>query len=526
MLTANEKGILCIDGVQVEYDTYTVGYDQYLPSGKYKLSGDVTMHKNGFINIEEGENVSVDLNGYTWNCNDCTYTDGTFSVYDTSKDEKGKITASYGLILVRGDGEFNLYSGTIEDSKGGAVLRVVKGTANLYGGKLKSNEYIIKHILYENAKINLGGTVLENEEGYPEIESIIPSSGVPQGVINVADYTGESLTVEIVADYPGESLAGKIKILEGVENAQEAEKYTIKIYKNDSYYLDKTEYNEETGEMFAYTAKYAFTQQPSAENGYTVDFNNPDATFQWYEVEETILTPDNVTAIEGVTFENGKWLNDGWYVEFFTVDVNAGDIITASTTSDCSFDLNVYTEDDSINELVTSTGKASVTIDSDAEVIVGIYVDNVVPTEFEFELIRTSEPDETETDKTLQNPECGKTYVCKTSAGENVYLSDVVTVGHNIVSVDTQAPTCTEIGWDAYEYCTACDYTTYAEKAPHSDTLVKVDAKAPTCTEIGWEAYEYCTACDYTTKVEKEALNHKGTLVHVGRLDTGEKTID
>ena len=33
-------------------------------------------------------------------------------------------------------------------------------------------------------------------------------------------------------------------------------------------------------------AQNAFTQQPSAENNYTVDFNNPAATFQWYEVEE------------------------------------------------------------------------------------------------------------------------------------------------------------------------------------------------------------------------------------------------
>ena len=72
---------------------------------------------------------------------------------------------------------------------------------------------------------------------------------------------------------------------------------------------------------------------------------------------------------------------------------------------------------------------------------------------------------------------------------------------HNIVTVDAKAPTCTEIGWDAYEYCTACDYTTYNEipATNHKDTLVQVDAKAKTCTEIGWDAYEYCTACDYTT---------------------------
>ena len=75
---------------------------------------------------------------------------------------------------------------------------------------------------------------------------------------------------------------------------------------------------------------------------------------------------------------------------------------------------------------------------------------------------------------------------------------------HTLVQKDAKSPTCTEIGWDAYEYCTACDYTTYVEKEAlnHKDTLVKVDAKAPTCTEIGWDAYECCTACNYTTYVE------------------------
>ena len=135
---------------------------------------------------------------------------------------------------------------------------------------------------------------------------------------------------------------------------------------------------------------------------------------------------------------------------------------------------------------------------------------------------------------------------------------EVIPASHTIVKVEAKAPTCTEIGWDAYEYCTACDYTTYAEKAAldhdivideavaatctetgltagqhcsrcdamtiaqevvpalnHKDTLVEVDAKAPTCTEIGWDAYEYCTACDYSTYTEKAALNHKDTLVQV-----------
>ena len=45
-------------------------------------------------------------------------------------------------------------------------------------------------------------------------------------------------------------------------------------------------YDEATGEKYIYVARNAFTQQPSDKNNYTVEFNNPDASFQWYEVNE------------------------------------------------------------------------------------------------------------------------------------------------------------------------------------------------------------------------------------------------
>ena len=33
-------------------------------------------------------------------------------------------------------------------------------------------------------------------------------------------------------------------------------------------------------------------------------------------------------------------------------------------------------------------------------------------------------------------------------------------------------------------------------------------AKEPTCTETGWEAFETCTRCSYTTYAEIPALDH------------------
>ena len=80
--------------------------------------------------------------------------------------------------------------------------------------------------------------------------------------------------------------------------------------------------------------------------------------------------------------------------------------------------------------------------------------------------------------------------------------------GHDRVSHDAKAPTCTTIGWDAYDTCSRCDYTTYVEKTAKGHDRVSHDAKAPTCTTIGWDAYDTCSRCDYTTYVELPALGH------------------
>ncbi len=127
-------------------------------------------------------------------------------------------------------------------------------------------------------------------------------------------------------------------------------------------------------------------------------------------------------------------------------------------------------------------------------------------------------------------------------------------LGHDLTTHDAKAPTCTEIGWDAYDTCSRCDYSTYKEipALGHTEAEVVVedylaptctvvgsynsvvycsvcdvklssefvvvdalghdltthDAKAPTCTEIGWDAYDTCSRCDYTTYVEKEPVPH------------------
>ena len=81
---------------------------------------------------------------------------------------------------------------------------------------------------------------------------------------------------------------------------------------------------------------------------------------------------------------------------------------------------------------------------------------------------------------------------------------------HDLEHHEAKAPTCTEPGWDAYEACSrfGCDYTTRKELPTLNHALEQHAAKAPTCTEKGWNAYETCSRCDYTTYAEQPALNH------------------
>ncbi len=113
-------------------------------------------------------------------------------------------------------------------------------------------------------------------------------------------------------------------------------------------------------------------------------------------------------------------------------------------------------------------------------------------------------------------------------------------LGHDLEYHAGKEPTCTSVGWNAYETCNraGCAYTTYREIAATGHTpgaaatcttsqtctvcgATLVEAlghktvshlgQDPTCTAEGWKPYETCENCDYTTYEEIEALGHSFT---------------
>ena len=105
-----------------------------------------------------------------------------------------------------------------------------------------------------------------------------------------------------------------------------------------------------------------------------------------------------------------------------------------------------------------------------------------------------------------ETPTCTKGKTCEKCGAE---YGEKDPNNHDLVHHDAKAPSCTEIGWNAYEACSRCNYTTtYQELPALNHDLEQHAAKAPTCTEIGWDAYKTCSRCDYTTRKELPALNH------------------
>ena len=83
----------------------------------------------------------------------------------------------------------------------------------------------------------------------------------------------------------------------------------------------------------------------------------------------------------------------------------------------------------------------------------------------------------------------------------------IAAIGHDIKHHDAKDPTCIENGWDAYDTCSRCDYTTYNELPAlgHDYDAVVTD---PTCTEQGYITHT-CSRCgDTYVDTYVDALGH------------------
>ena len=99
------------------------------------------------------------------------------------------------------------------------------------------------------------------------------------------------------------------------------------------------------------------------------------------------------------------------------------------------------------------------------------------------------------------------------SAGNGTHIRSCTR--SNCDAVDTASCTGGTATCSAKAVCVTCG-AEYGEKDSNNHALEQHAAKAPTCTEKGWDAYETCSRCDYTTTYQElPALNHDYQAVTV-----------
>ena len=168
---------------------------------------------------------------------------------------------------------------------------------------------------------------------------------------------------------------------------------------------------------------------------------------------------------------------------------------------------------DSTNEIINLTTEMVSGFDSTAvgvQILTITYGDKTLTYTVTVSHVPSKPVHENETAPTCTESGSYDEVICCSVCGEELSRTHVdnPALGHDLIHHDAQAATCTEIGWEAYDTCSRCNYTTYAELPSLGHDLVHHDAQAATCTEIGWEAYDACSRCNYTTYVELTALGH------------------
>ena len=121
------------------------------------------------------------------------------------------------------------------------------------------------------------------------------------------------------------------------------------------------------------------------------------------------------------------------------------------------------------------------------------------------------------TSKVVVYPTCTETGITRYTSksfytiGFGTQTIDVVidALGHNSITYEGRIPTCTSYGWEEYEVCSRCSYSSYKELPALGHTLVIDEAIAATCTESGLTEGSHCNRCTYIAK-RQQVIEAKG----------------
>lgn len=426
-ITMNDNGVLCIGGTEAQkYDGQN--YDYILQEGIYYLDGDLILHGG----IQVSGNVTLCLNGHTisnnyshviqtpWN------KDVTFTLCDCKGGGKiahaeNSSSTGMGVNLNNTSGKqqiFVMYNGCITQNKGSGVYLYQNTSFTMYGGSITGNTL----------------------------------TGAPTFGGGVYVHSGATFTM-----YGGDITKNKADYGGGVSTSGDTANFTM--YGGS---ITENHANKSGGGIYSTSNNISIYGGGVTNNSVTKTGN---AGGIYVSSSDTLTVGGNVNISgnwQGDSKESGSKSN---------VYLNGN---TSGSSATIVIEKKLTGENSSIG--VTTATPVATTKDASVKIAAGKGTHAI-----------------TDADKGHFTPDTGYCEVQKKDDGA-LYLTHVHTGGE---------ATCT-----AAAKCGGCGQS-YGNTNLNNHALVHHEAKAPTCTAVGWEAYDTCSRCDYsTTKVEIPMAPH------------------
>lgn len=348
-LTVNDAGKLCVDGAALtpsSYGNYTLG------GGNYYLPGDIALD-DSIIYIQDaaGAPTNLCLNGHTLDLGEgylyiqstTGQSKGVLNLCDCSTAESGLITSAYSndiYAVIFSQNSFSLYGGTVRSTGANTpTLYLNAGAANLCGGKVVSDHGTGLFVEAWQAKglVLSGNVTIRGEADQGDILLYSPSSDWAKGHITLAgSLTKPAAPWRVAVDEPQ---AEAMPLLEGwathMADADFSDYFQIA---TKGLFIDQLENGDLALDVCA------ITQQPAAENRYTVAAKGA-STYQWYPAQMVTedVTTENATAYSSdygtATYDPAAklWTGVGSsFTRYFTIHLLKGETVTVKPNATLS----------------------------------------------------------------------------------------------------------------------------------------------------------------------------------------------
>lgn len=305
-----------------------------------------TSESNSLIKIDPDYKGTATLNLYGGKVSGSVNSDGAVMLYNNAGDQKDNVAIFNmygGEVCNTGSGIFvsysrvgtgffgvNIYGGTVAsentygiDSSGSRYATVL-----VAGGEIKGNFYAIRAI--GNLKLS-GSPLIHADEDEADIGIITASASTLNDYITVADdfalVNGATISV-----YKSIGITGSVRIAKPETGKQLGGKAEYFVSAEKGYFVE----SNSNGDL--QLTACAITEQPTAENSYTVTANGgAKAAYRWYSVKSGAVpvTSKNASADKfRSNWNDGEWSYGGRAengnpvsLGAFTLHMNAGDVL-------------------------------------------------------------------------------------------------------------------------------------------------------------------------------------------------------